>query len=79
MSTPTCSLPTCGKAAVWRLTIDVGEPTELALHACRLHGQRLRETQAAHPDVAVEVPGLGAVNVFGPHDRITLIDEANPS
>ena len=73
MSTPTCSLPNCGKTATWRVTIDAGEPTEVTLHACQLHGQRLREAQARYPDLAVEVPGVGRVEMFGPRDRIELL------
>ena len=73
MSTTTCSLPNCGKPAVWRLTMDEGELTEVALFACQLHGQRIRTTHARYPDLAVEVPGVGPVTVFGPRDRIELL------
>ena len=73
MNTPTCSLPRCGADAAWRVTIDEGEPTQVEIYACRLHGQRIRTAHATHPDLAVEVPGVGRVEMFGPRDRIELL------
>ena len=73
MNLPTCSLPGCADDAAWRVTLDEGEPTQVRLDVCRLHGQRIRTAHARHPDLSVEVPGLGRVEMFGPRDRIELL------
>ena len=73
VKTPTCSLPKCGAEAAWRVTLDEGEPTQISLNVCRIHGQRIRTAHAKYPDLAVQVPGMGRVEMFGPRDRIELL------